>query len=143
MADTIRVNNKTARPLMLIGERRARFLIQPGENEVPSDIFQQALKSRTRGSEGEFNLLEAKREAGELEWDGDEGQAEASKPINELSERQALKVVKETFSAQQLDQYRAQDSRPKVQKAIDEQVKSMDAAAAKGKAEGKGMADVE
>jgi hypothetical protein len=144
MADTIRVDNKTARPLVITGKQGKRFLLSPGIGEVPSEIFREALSTRTRGTEGDFNILEKKRELGELEWDGDEKDSpEESKPLNELSERQALKVVKETFAPDLLATYREQDSRPKVRKAIDEKIAETDAAVAKGKSDGHTMGDID
>lgn len=147
MANTVRVNNKKAGLIQLnatVNKAQQTFNLVPGFNDVPSELFAAALAAKSPTSDGgHISLVDAMRERGDLDWDGDEGKTpEPSKPLSELSESEAVKVVKETFTDVQLNEFKKTETRSRVLKAIDDQQKPAAEAMKKAKESGKAVNDI-
>lgn len=118
-----RVTNKSARTIHLtLPGHKGTILLPPGVTEVDTARFQETLKAQSPGPDGStFNLVEKMREEGDLEWDGDGSQPRETRAVSSLPTQDAVKVIKETFTREQLDAYAKEDSRSEVQKAIEDQ----------------------
>lgn len=132
---TIRVKNNRASLVHIPSGKGEQFALMPGMNEVPTEVWKAVTEPKNGAplpavmgmiDDGTLELDGAKMTAAEKKAEGlATTETGASAPLGDLSESEAVTVVKNTYDRGTLEGYKAVDSRAKVQKQIDDQLASL------------------
>lgn len=99
-----------------------RFTIRPGVNEIASDLWEAVMEKALASKK---SVVQWRLEEGIYEVIGEDLALDAY-PLAKMKEKEAVKVVAETYSDELLETWGNAEKRPRVKAAIADQVKKLE-----------------